>query len=160
MIGAEPRPAPGIRKHSHDYLGEAEPFFRLQSWVTSSSSLFTVATDVVVVVVVVVGGVGASISEARHINLNQTMKPVRAALPTVERDGAVRVSERVLGDTSVLGDVRPRDVADVELHVDLVAGVHRHDLVLVVCNTRGEAAAVLQCCSAATHWTAAWRPCC
>ena len=65
---AEPRPAPGIRKHSHDYLGEAEPFFRLQSWVTSSSSLFTVATDVVVVVVV--GGVGASISEARHINLN------------------------------------------------------------------------------------------
>ena len=63
------------------------------------------------------------------------------------------MSERVLGDTSVLGDVGPRDVADVELHVDLVPGVHRHDLVLVVCNTRGEAAAVLQCCSAAVLLT-------
>ena len=42
------------------------------------------------------------------------------------------MSERVLGYTSVLGDVGPRDVADVELHVDLVPGVHRHDLVLVV----------------------------
>ena len=56
------------------------------------------------------------------------------------------MSERVLGHTSVLGDVGPRDVADVQLHVDLVPGVHRHDLVLVVCNTRGQAAAVLQCC--------------
>ena len=32
----------------------------------------------------------------------------------------------------VLGDVRPGDVSDVELHVDLVAGVHSHNLVLVI----------------------------
>ena len=89
----------------------------------------------------------------KRVTLTSTVTVTSAAPPTVERDGAVRVSERVLGDTSVLGDVRSRDVADVELHVDLVPGVHRHDLVLVVCNTRGEAAAVLQCCSAAVLLT-------
>ena len=35
----------------------------------------------------------------------------------------------------VIGDICPGDVPDVELHVDLVSGVHCDDLVLVICKS-------------------------
>ena len=35
----------------------------------------------------------------------------------------------------VIGDICPGDVPDVELHVDLVPGVHCDDLVLVICKS-------------------------
>ena len=38
----------------------------------------------------------------------------------------------LLAPPPVLGDVLPGDLPDVELHVNLVPGVHCHNLVLVI----------------------------
>ena len=52
---------------------------------------------------------------------------------TVQTDGPVRAPERVLCHALVLREVPLGHVADVELHVDLVAAVHDQGLVLLVC---------------------------
>ena len=54
--------------------------------------------------------------------------------PTVDPDGAVRLSQRVLGHTSVIPEAVLRDALDPKRHVGGVGTVHRHCLEVVVCS--------------------------
>lgn len=95
--------------------------------MTSSSNLCT--EDAEVETVEVVGGVGASIS---YKEMEPSECPREFLATHLQKKQSQYFHYLLLAPAPVLGDVLPGDLPDVELHVDLVPGVHSHNLMLII----------------------------